>query len=161
METATLSLFLYLSQLLSIFSHLSVLSTSVCFCCGDENGHVKLDPDWNQSEKEEFTEETCGSQLLWKRMFRRSNHSPSPPQSRRMAARSHWGEKEREEGSDSDGSTKHTSSHTNRKKHFNFCLSAVPQPCRSSQCAFISAQRREASSDGSDAAGNPSRLICR
>lgn len=32
-QKLTLSLFLYLSQLFSIFSHLEVLSTSVCFCC--------------------------------------------------------------------------------------------------------------------------------
>lgn len=46
-----------------------------------------------------------------------------------MAVRSHWGEEEeeREEGSDSDRNIKDISSHTNRKKHFNFCLSAALQ----------------------------------
>lgn len=32
-QKITFSLFLYLSQLFIIFSHLAVLSTSMCFCC--------------------------------------------------------------------------------------------------------------------------------
>lgn len=43
MKRITLSLFLYLSQLFSIFSHLLVLSTSVCFCCLE-----KKKPKWRE-----------------------------------------------------------------------------------------------------------------